>query len=179
LFALPAHTVDPAAVDTTPSAPDIGIEVLSSEEEDTTENVHSDDVLRNFPTPDRELLKARALAFTPGFALGENAALHLQRGYPSAGGNAANTDLTPMYPDRENLSNTSKPKLLEGVLGRYSTQIKDPIDGVWRDGPELDLQRDALRVDKVRMPSYDAYGWQIVWTCPKKIFGLPMHAYRN
>ena len=120
-----------------------------------------------------------ALAATPDFQLGENAILFLQRGYPSANGNAADTDLTPLYPGFENLSNAGKPKLLEGPLGRYSTQIKDPIDGVWRDGPELDLQRDALRVDKVRMPSYDAYGWQIVWTCPKKIFGLPMHAYRN
>jgi hypothetical protein len=63
------------------------------------------------------------------------------------------------------------------VLGRYSTHIKDPIDGIWRDGPELDLQRDALKVDKVRMPSYDVYGWQIIWDCPEKFFGLPTHAH--
>jgi hypothetical protein len=85
--------------------------------------------------------------------------------------------LTPLYPGFENLSNVGKPKLLKGPLGRYSTQIKDPEDGIWRDGPELDLQSDALKVDKVRMPSYDAYGWQIIWDCPDWFPGLPSHAH--
>ena len=152
------------------------IDLVSSEEEDSTEAFHSDDPPVQSSPPDRAVLEARALGATPGRPLGDNALIHLQSKFPSAGGDAARTDFTPLYPERENVSNNGDPKLLEGLMGRYSTQIRDPLDMLWRDGPELDIQPDNLRVDKVRMPGYDAYGWQIVWACPYAAPGMPVHA---
>ena len=138
--------------------------VLTSDEEDTAEAFHQDESPESSPVYDRAGLEAIALAATPDFqTLGENAKIHLDKEFPSADGNAANTDLTPFYPELENMSNSGKPKLLEDVLGIFTTQICDPESGLWIDGPELDIQRTAMKVDKVRMPSFEARGWQISW----------------
>jgi hypothetical protein len=103
--------------------------LVESDEEDTTEAFYLEEGPINSQRPDREALEALALAATPDFPLGKNAKIHLDKGFPSADGNAASTDLTPLYPELENISNSGEPKLVEDVLGVFSTQIRDLDNG--------------------------------------------------
>ena len=145
-----------------------------SEEEDTAEDFHQDESETDSSIYDRAKLEAVALAATPEcLTLCENAKIHLDKRFPSANGNAANTELTPLFPELENMSNSGKPKLLDEVPGVFTTQICDPDTGIWADGPEIDIQRTVMKVDKVRMSSYESRGWHINWSCSTKFPQLP------